>query len=249
MIYSELQGPIEPISSAILVLVGGFNGGEAKRQIEALFGGIDAGEPAPDPQPAAPRTAGGVQTLTMAKPTFGRFPEAIATIAYRAPSPDTDLYAPFLIFVARLYEQAMPQLQQATAQQSPVMPIYYALFDMPNVLFVSRQAAEDEVGEDAVAPLRSRVAAATAVRQDVPVDVTFLRQNFGPMLGVTEIPEQISLMNPYMVAFTLGRRAQLGVDPEALKVALDGVTMEQLERCRQEIFGPDRGAAVVVRLE
>lgn len=236
-------------ANAILVLAGGFNAQEAKRQIEQRFGGIDGGEPTPDPQPAAPPMMGGVRSVTVAKPTFGRFPDAIATIAYRAPSPESDLYAPFLILVARLFVEAMPRIQQAAAQQLPVMPFYYPLFDMPNVLFVSREAAADEVGEDAVAPLRAQVAAATAFRQDAPVDTSFLRQNFGPMLGLTEVPVQMSRMNPYMLAFSLGRRVQLGIEPEALRAAIDGVTVEQLERCRQEVFGPDRGAAVVVRLE
>jgi hypothetical protein len=54
--------------------------------------------------------------------------------------------------------------------------------------------------------------------------------------------------HPYSVAFMLGRRAQLGIDPSALLVALDAVTAGDLRRVGAQWFGEGRGSAVVVRI-
>jgi hypothetical protein len=51
------------------------------------------------------------------------------------------------------------------------------------------------------------------------------------------------------VAFSLGRRAQLGIDSAGLKRALEAVTEQDLRRVANEVFAPARHAAVFVTLE
>ena len=62
-----------------------------------------------------------------------------------------------------------------------------------------------------------------------------------------DVPDQMLAQNPYFAAFTNGRRAQMGIDPEKLGKALAGVTAESLRRAAEQVFARDRRAAVVVR--
>jgi zinc protease len=52
--------------------------------------------------------------------------------------------------------------------------------------------------------------------------------------------------NPYGVAFSLARRAQLGIDPESLAEAVEAVTDADLRRAAKQVFAPERSAAVAV---
>ncbi len=242
-------------ANATVVLVGGFDAAAAKKQITDRFGAIASGSPVPDPRPAAPPSPGTVQRVVVPEPEFGEFPDSIATVAYRAPAPDSDLYAPFLVLVANLHQQAMGELRQMTRLRSPIRAVAYMPLDLPNLVFVSATADGREDAE-AVARLRRRVAAALPAGDappdalpDAPPDLTFLVQSFGSMLGLTALPERIIGANPYFLAFSLGRRDQLGIDAAALQARLEALTSDQLRRCAREVFGDDRGAAVVVRVQ
>ena len=95
--------------------------------------------------------------------------------------------------------------------------------------------------------IHERVAKATRVPAG-DMDHSFFDQQFAPAYGLREIPDAMVSMNPYFLAFSLGRRAQLGVDRDRLAKALADVTHEQLERCAEQVFAPDRGVAVSVRV-
>lgn len=231
-------------ANATLVLVGGFDAAKARQQVTDRFGSIERGAAAPDPIPLAAPSSMQIRRETVPKPAFGQFPEGIATIAFRAPSPRSELYAPFVVLVAKLYDHWMPQLQQ----RSMVMPFSYALLDLPEVLFVSTVVEGDRTDEQIVARLRVELAAAVMVAEGGKPRPVFLME-LGAMLGFTELPELAIGANPYFLAFSLGRREQLGIDPDALKTRIDAVTTEELQRCAKEIFSDERGAAVVVRIE
>ncbi len=231
-------------ANATLVLVGGFDAAKARQQLIDRFGSIERGAAAPDPIPLAAPSSMQIRRETVPKPAFGQFPEGIATIAFRAPSPQSELYAPFVVLVAKLYDHWMPQMRQ----RSMVMPFSYALLDLPEVLFVSTAVEGDRTDEEVVAAIRRDWAVAATIPDGERPSPVFLMQ-LGAMLGFTELPELAIGANPYFLAFSLGRREQLGIDPDALKTRIDAVTTEQLQRCAKEIFSDEHGAAVVVRIE
>ena len=231
-------------ANATLVLVGGFDAAKARKLLIDRFGSIERGAAAPDPIPLAAPSSMQIRRETVPKPAFGQFPEGIATIAFRAPSPQSELYAPFVVLVAKLYDHWMPQMRQ----RSMVMPFSYALLDLPEVLFVSTAVEGDRTDEEVVAAIRRDLAVAATVPDGERPSPVFLMQ-LGAMLGFTELPELAIGANPYFLAFSLGRREQLGIDPDALKTRIDAVTTEQLQRCAKEIFSDEHGAAVVVRIE
>jgi zinc protease len=236
-------------ANAILVLAGGIDAAQARALVQERFAGIDRGERIPEPRPAAAPTLGRVQRVTVAKPVHRRFPDGIAALAFRVPPPQSDQYAPFLVLMTRLFDQSSAEVRRMRAEKVPVKAFTYWPLDRPGVISLSTDVDADTTDEEAVAPLRGQVDDAAAMVDANDWSQRLFLQNFGPMLGLRQVPDEVIKRYPYTIAFSLGRRVQLGIDPDALRTAIDGVTMEQLERCRQEIFGPDRGAAVVVRLE
>ena len=75
------------------------------------------------------------------------------------------------------------------------------------------------------------------------------RQNFGFMLGLVEASDSILVNNPYGVAFSLGRRDQLGLNSAALRQAWDAITDDQLRRVAKEVFAPERHAGAFIAVE
>jgi zinc protease len=82
-----------------------------------------------------------------------------------------------------------------------------------------------------------------------PAELVSTRQQLGPFLGTAELPDSMLAKNPYVVAFSLGRREQLGMDPRAIKRAFETVTDVELQRARKEIFAPSRHTAAFISVE
>ena len=56
-------------------------------------------------------------------------------------------------------------------------------------------------------------------------------------------------LNPYGVAFSLGRHEQLGIDPGKMNRAFQAVTDQDLRRAIKEIFAPTRHTAAFISIE
>ncbi len=238
--------------NATIVLVGGFDAAEARKMIEARCAALPRGERVADPPavpPPAPGTARPIVTAGVSRPPVGQFPEGIAAVAYPAPSPASPAYAPFLAVVSRMYREFAPEIMQARRRHLPVEPVMFAPFDQPEVVIVSADLQAGETDQDGVARLRQRVARAATLGEGEPTGGGDLAQWLGPMLGLSEFPAALLAQNPYGPAFTMGRRAQMGMDSEAIRRGLETLTREDFARCAGEILGANRGAAVVVRLE
>src|SRR5262249_28207329 len=90
--------------NAIVVLAGAFDPDAARKAISARFAAIPAGDSVPAPgEPGKPRL-GGVTELTVKSPLPSA--EPTATVAWAAPQPGSDLYAPFLVLISRLWAGA-----------------------------------------------------------------------------------------------------------------------------------------------
>ncbi len=223
---------------ATLALAGGFDAGVARDRITAAFGTLPRGEEPPPPQPPGAASLGTIQRIAA-----GPQAAAVATIAYRAPEPGSELYAPFLILTARLAQQEM---SAAMFGRTPQFSVYYAPLDLPEVLTVSTEPKPGQSDAEVAALLRQGVASGTMVREGGTANRAALAQTFGPMLGLGGT--QLTFReDPYFAAFSLGRRQQLGIDGDALAVAVEAVTADDLRRCAAEVFGPERSAVVVAR--
>ena len=77
--------------NAIVALAGDFDPAAARKMISAHFAAIPAGEAAPAPHEPGKPKFGTVRELTVASPLPDA--EAMASIAYLAPQPGSDLYA------------------------------------------------------------------------------------------------------------------------------------------------------------
>ena len=224
---------------AMLVLAGAFDAASARAAVEKHFGPIPAGDAAPQPPPC-PKPILPINGVVETKPLQ---PGAAATVGltFAAPPPDSDLFAPFLLLVARLTGRAHT-LSAGPGQ----MPVQYAAIDDPAAVSVVAPLAANEPPEAAIARLEKFVSDAVADPTAATSDRMVAKQQFAFALGLLNLPDAMLAQNVYGVAFALGRRAQMGIDPAALQGAVEAATTEDLQRAAVAIFSPQVRAAMVV---
>lgn len=227
--------------NAILVLAGGVEPAEAKKAVTTHFGGLPAGDELPKPHELGKPRFG--ETVSLAVESAVPGSEREGCLMYAAPEPGSTLYAPFLVIAARLYASA------AKSRTAPGrFPIYYPLLDDPAVIGVNAAAGPNESDKELYT--RLEVMISSAVEPELrEVDRARTEQTFGLFLGLMDVPDAALARNPYSVAFAVGRREQLGLDPAKLKQSLRAVTEQDLRRAAVEVFAPTRhtGAIVSVR--
>jgi zinc protease len=228
--------------NAILVVAGPVDPAAVRRAVTERFGGLPPGERVP--AAAAPGAAkfGTIREVSIrsALPQAGNE----ACLAFRAPGPGSELYAPFLVLVSRLLASASAKLDVGGGR----MPVYFPALDDPEMLALTVAAKPGEGTKPVLARLEAIVA--DAVKPPLrPGEVASVRQMLGFPLGLGDIPDRFLAQNPYGVAFSLARREQLGIDPAKLDRALDAVTDQDLRRAATAVFSPDRHAGAVISVE
>jgi zinc protease len=224
--------------NAILVLAGAVDEGVATQTVKNHFAKLPRGEELPQPaDPVAPQV--GVVREAAVR-TFRPQTAPVACVAYAAPNPGTELYAPFLVLASRFWAASLPPDAGGEAGRPS---LYFPLLEDPAMLGVSATARPGEVSEEAIARLDSFVADAVSksLRDDERAST---RQAFAMFLGTAELPDGALAQNPYGVALALARREQLGIDPAALGIAFDTFTERDLRRAAAEIFAPDQRVGV-----
>ena len=229
--------------NAILVLAGAVDEAAALQAVRAHFAKLVPGEEVPKPgEPGSPQ-AGAVRELAVR--SLQPQAEPVACLAYAAPEPGSELYAPFLVLVARFWA-ASAQTGGGGGIGRP--SVYFPLLEDPAVLGVSAMAHPGETAPRAIARLESFVAKTIAphLRDDERASA---RQTFALFLGTAEIPDFALAQNPYGAALSLARRQQLGVDTFKLNRAFDALTERDLRRAAGEIFTPARHAGAFISLD
>ncbi len=225
--------------NAVLAVVGGFEPEALRTLATRLLGPLPAGErpvelPAPATVGAAP-----VDLLDVEDAPSGV--EGRVCVAYPAPQPGAAGYAAFLTLVARLLPLGAP----SPGDFPP--PIAFAPLDEPGALYVSSPLTPGQAPEDAVAAVhervRRRVMEPWSARDAVKVLAVY-----GPMLGLTPIPDAIAAQNPYVVALGLAFRAAYGLDPAALRRELRALEEADLPAVAARLFDPLAAGAAVVRV-
>lgn len=226
-------------ANARLILAGGFDPKEARRAIEGAFGPIPAGEPAPRPAEVGKGIFELARIVTEPLPIQGAPAGAVAQLAFRAPPPASADYAPFLVLASRLTAgHGIPVLSRGPTA-------CFAPLDEPTVLLLSAPLSKEETPEQAVARLDAEVRGRTE-RKLAKGEHLLVHQTYGAMLGISPGAETLFRGNLYGLAFSAGRRDQLGIDPERIRKGLETLTEEDLRRVAASVFAPERRAAVFV---
>jgi zinc protease len=226
-----------------VALAGAIDPAVARKWITAHFARIPAGDNVPAPhEPGQAKLPAEITELKVRSP----LPDAKSTacLAYAAPAPGSELYAPFLVLVSRLWNAA-GKLGDAGPTGSPV---YFTPLNDGAVVAISTTAKPGENAAGGIKRLEDFVAETIEPNLGLFERMT-ARQHFGFLLGLVDLSDTVLMNNPYGVAFSLGRRDQLNVSSAELKRAWDAVTDDQLRRVAREVFAPERHAGAFIAVE
>lgn len=214
--------------NAIVALAGDFDPARARKLISTRFAAIPSGEAAPAAHEPGKPKFGTIRELSVASSVPNA--EPMACIAFLAPGPGSELYAPFLVLIMRLWNGAQ-KLDERGAFGSPV---FFTPLDDGAIVSVSFKVRPGESAAKAIGRINAFVAETIAPKLQAD-DIVATRNDLGPVLDFIDVPEQFLAGNPYGVAFSLARREQLGLDPARLNRALDKVTERDLRRGRRDL--------------
>ncbi len=224
--------------NATLVLAGALEAAAARTAIEKHFASIPSGDAAPKPtqrpKPKLPATE--TVRVRSIQPGAG----TVVGLAYAAPAVDSDLYAPFLVLVARLWNRA-----ETLGAGPGQMPVHYAPLDDPAAVRICAPVRAGEKPEEAVARLEAFVAEA-GQGEITTSDRMVTLQIFNFAFGLLSLPDRVLAQNLYGTAFAMGQRARMGVDSAAIKQAVETVTTDDLRRAAAQVFSEKLRAAIVV---
>lgn len=224
--------------NAILALAGGMDAEETAPTIQEAFGKIPAGQP-PEPAPhREPPKLPVVLTETIKATANG--PELRLCLAFAAPSPADEDYPAFLLQLARLTRNSPRFGLQLPVQYRPLDDPWCVIFNIELRPTQDPRMVLEQVDEAIKSLAESPLDAA---------ERTFAQRQFGFLLGTVEQADSLLAGNPYGVAFSLARRAQLGVNPTSLADAIKEVDEEDLKRVADTWMNANRRAAVILRSE
>ncbi len=228
-------------NNAALILAGGFDAAEASKLITRHFGRIPRGPDVPDPGTGPEAKPVVVEEVHVKSHEHG--PARVAVTSIRAPRPGHEGYAAFLVIAAKLQEET--RIYRSGPGHFPVI---YAVLDDPDVLSISVPLEEDETLEHVLKRLGKYLTHPLQFpleKEDIPA----AKNMFGFLLGMAKLPRSALRQNLYGLAFSIGRRRQLGIDPEKLSKALDELTNEQFQEAVRTFVTEGIEATVVVSPE
>ena len=196
-------------NNAILVLAGAVDSVLARQRIDDHFGKLPPGEKIPEAAQPGKSEFNRFHAVRVQSPFAGA--KSRVCLGYLPPQPDSELYAPFLLLISQLWS-AGAGLQSG---DSAGPQVFFTPLDDGGVVAVSAELNAGENTDQAIERLEAFVAKATAPKLR-PDELTLARQQLGFLFGIVDIPDNQLALNVYGVAFSLGRREQLGIDPSTL---------------------------------
>ena len=227
-------------NNAILAVAGGFDVAEIRDAIERHFGSIPIGKPTPRQVPERETRTGTVARVMVSPVT----PHAagVVAIGYAAPQPGSELYAPFLVVVSRLWAEIGGRLQPGKPP-----PVYYPPLDDSTVIILSAEWSDTTPADSVLDKLDDRLQSALTAK----VTRRDRRRTANSMatLGTVDVPNTAWRQNVYGLAFSTARRLQLGIDGVALRKAIEKTTDADMRRLGTSVFAPSKRVAVVIEPE
>jgi zinc protease len=221
--------------NAILSIAGVVEPGKTRELVESIFGDLPRGEPAPPVRKPAEVELGRVTTV----PILGPGEPASVVHGFSVPAPGEEGFEAVAVIVSRL-QRSMTD----PAATNRVPPVFHPALDDPNLLLVTALLKADETPEAAAARVDALVKQACEAEVD-DADRARMRQALGPFLGLMSLPPEAT-GNLYGVAFSIGRREQLGFDPAKVGERLDRLTAADLKRVYEEVLAPAKRSSVVL---
>ncbi len=137
--------------NAIVSVSGAFDPAKARQAIQTHFAKLAPGEKARPARSPGPPNFGAVKEINARSPDPDARP--MACLAYLAPSPESELYAPFLVLISRLWAGA-----EKLGGDGMGFPVYFTPIDDGAVVAVSTPARPGESAKQAFARLEAFVA-------------------------------------------------------------------------------------------
>jgi zinc protease len=230
--WRDLYGP----QNAILVLAGDFDVAATRKAVEQHFGKLAAGKKAPTPADPGKPALGkaeevGVKAFKDAEPAL--------CIGFAAPPPASDQYPAFLVAYGLL------RLHCGKLHASNSFPLWFEPLDDGVLIRITVYPGKGESAKDVLTLWAAVVKA--AAEGDVEAGRKRLELDLARLLDLKDIPEASWQYGLYGLAFSLGRRHQLGIDSGKLRKAVAAVTADDVRRVLREVFAEDKAAAVLVR--
>lgn len=226
-------------NNAILVVAGGLDPTETRDLIEQKLGPIPAGKSIPPRQPQIEVPKGTVKRIALSPPVANA--AAVAAIGYAPPPPGSKEYAPFLVLVARLWSDPANPFRPGK-----VPPVFYPPLDDPTTFALQTELTPGDRAEDALDRLDQRLRAAMTAK--LANGENRRTANAMAMLGTADLPDAMWQANLYGLAFSVGRRLQLGIDGTRLRAAIERVTDIELRQLATTVFAPDQRVEVIIEL-
>ena len=226
-------------ANALMVISGPVELEITKKLIEGLFSKIDGGRPieARTVSPSSIRETVQIKEITPAFPQA----EPHVALSFRAALLTDRLFPAYLVIVYRLQSHA------GKLKPPPnTFPVFYAPFDRPEVISLSLPAVNQETPEAVLVRFRSYVDEMRTVKLDKE-ELKAARQFFNFAFCREGCPDGVLTRDPYGVAFTIGRKKQLGINGDTIMQQITAVTQEELVEAG-EYFAPERSAAVIVKI-
>jgi zinc protease len=227
-------------ANALIVISGAVEPGTTRKRIEDLFSKIEGGKDI-EAKTVSPSPVHETLQIKEITPSFPKT-EPYVALSYLTPSPSDRLFPAFLVIVHRF------QVNSGKLKPSPSsFLVSYAPFDRPEVVSLILPVVDQETPEAVLVRLRSYVNEMRIVKLDRE-DLKAARQFFNFTFCQETYPDEVLARYPYGVAFTMGRKKQLGINGDSIMQRITAVTQEELGAAG-EYFAPEKSAAVIVKIK
>lgn len=227
-------------NNALLVLSGQFDVVKVRELVRQHFGPISSGM-APPTKPIQPEAKTGTAAHVRVEPVM-RNATGVVSIGYAAPHPGDRDHAPFLLVVSRLWAQSRG------GPPSQVQPmVFYAPLDDPTTIVLQAPLPDANDADSVLAQLDRRLQAALTPK--LGPHERLLAVNSMMLLGAADEPDSAWTQNLYGLAFSVGRRHQLGIDGKELRAALQRVSEADMQRLAASVFAPEKRICVTLSVE
>jgi zinc protease len=225
--------------NATLIVAGGVKAPAVHKAVLSIFAKLPEGQKMPPPSEPGKPQFGKSRELAV-KPLFTAAKPHVC-LAYAAPRPDGDYYAPYLVLAARLMRKS------EEGKRTNGMTVHCVPLIDPEVVSVTLTAMPTETARRAVERTERLVAEVVGPKLAAG-DIALVKQYFGFFLGLIEVPDS-PFLNVYGLALRMAGCDHLGITAGKLKKKLDTLTDDDLRRAANAIFDPAKHTASFVTIK
>lgn len=234
--------------NATLVVVGAIEPSSARALIENTLGPIPAGEKAPPARTFEAPVLGASKVIKAVtdRPEYQN--RTLVMLGYHPPAPGDAMYPTFQVLIGYLYKgmneyNAFPEKDRALAG----LQVMYRTIEDNELVQVAGAVAEGASAEKAMEELRAFVKkAAWSFEASPKIDFETAQGAFR-WFGLADADPDMMCESQFPLAFGMGRLEQMGFQTGGSLVrSFEDVTMDDLRKCAEQVFGEKREVSVTV---